>query len=164
MRWIRTRLVLVVALVALGVAFPAQALDQPQVVRLVDVEEQFTPLDNFDFERTPPAAGDRFAFVDGLYKWAGTKRGARVGGLRGICTFTTVDFPRSVFAYCVAQVELAGGKILISGFPRFTEGPGSFDVIVGGGTGTYQGVRGSATIRDLGGGNGNSALTLHLQP
>lgn len=161
MRWLHMRLTLIVALAGLVLApLPAYGLDQPQVLRLVEVEEQFTPLDNFNFETGPPSPGDRFAFVDGLYKWAGTKRGARVGTLRGFCTFMSVS--RGSFAYCVAQAELAGGKILIAGFPRFTEGPGRFEVVVTGGTGTYQGVRGSATIRDLE--SGNSALTFHLQP
>ena len=141
---------------------PASGLDEPEVIRLIDVEEGFLPLDPGFTEEAPPPLGGRFAFTDGLYEWAGTKRGNRVGRIEGFCTTTNVT-ARSVTDYCAATAYLPRGRVLLAGFIRFTEeGPGTFVVSVIGGTGRYANARGTATIKDLP--SGNDAFVFRLVP
>jgi len=156
-------IVVAAAGLVIGVS-PASGLDEPEVIRLVDVEEGFVPLDPGFSEEAPPPLGGRFAFTDGLYEWAGAKRGNRVGRIEGLCTFTNVNpSARAVTAYCTATAYLPKGRVLVAAFIRFAEeGPGTFIVSVIGGTGRYANARGTATIKDLP--SGNSAFVFRLVP
>jgi hypothetical protein len=162
-------LIAVPAALAVGAAVVSQAgaLTKPQTFSLLDVTESSQPIAGFDFSRLP-LPGDRFAFTDGLYKWAGTKRGARVGRAEVLCTFTKTANVTQGFAatgLCTGQFFLPAGSVLVQGFLRRTEGPGGFTIPVGGGTGTYANTRGFLKIRDLGNGNENkSNLEFHLFP
>lgn len=151
------------ALVAGGVS-PAFASARPQVFSLVDVSESEVPLDpGASFENDFPTPGARFAFTDGLYRWAGRRRGARVGRLEGLCTVTKVD--RAALAatmYCTATAFLPAGKILVAAHVRFSEEAGPFTVIILGGSGRYAGARGFATLTDLP--SGNTSIEFHLLP
>lgn len=155
-------LVVGVSLVALG-ASPAFALDRPQVFSLLDVSEREHPIGGFQFNREP-RGGDAFAFTDGLYRWAGKKRGARVGRVEVLCTFTTFEGGVGT-ALCAGSFFLPAGQVLASGFLRFAEGPGRFTVPVVGGTGAYANARGYLKIRDIGPeDSGNSNVEFHLLP
>lgn len=157
----------VVVLAAFAFASTAGALDAPQVLRFVDVEESFTPIDEFpDFEEAWPPLGARSAFRDGLYAWAGSKRGNRVGKIEGFCTFIRVSIAqRSATQYCTAEAKVRGGTILLAGFITFSEAQEeSFQFIVPviGGTGRFDNARGTLTIRDLR--SGSSAAVFRLTP
>jgi hypothetical protein len=152
------------AALVIGVA-PASSLDEPEVIRLVDVEETFTPLDDVDFSETGlPPIGGRFSSRDGLYRWEGTKRGTRIGRLEGLCTWVDVE-PRGGFvsALCTAVVFLPAGQIVLVAQLRFSEEEGRTLVIpVVGGTGRYANARGTLTLRDLS--SGNQAAVFRLVP
>jgi hypothetical protein len=158
-------LILPALLAVVLLAPPAPGLTRPQTFSLLSVEAGGAEIDNFDFRREP-RAGDRFTFTDVLYKWAGSNRGARVGRVEGLCTFTKVAFrANDVGAHCVASFFLPGGQIYVGGFIRFTEGPGNFHVPVLGGDGSYANARGYVRIRDLGGeDSGKSNNEFHLLP
>jgi allene oxide cyclase-like protein len=162
----RTLIVLVAALaVALSVTVTsASALSRPQTFSLIEVSEQDISINGFSFQRLPEA-GDRFGFVSGLYKWAGRKRGARVGRDEGICTFLKASESEQAFsavAHCVAEVYLPAGQILVEGFAHFSESASVFNLPVTGGTGAYANARGYVRISDLP--SGNSNLEFHLLP
>lgn len=149
-------LLLAVSIVGLMIGVSAaSSLEEPEVVRLVDVEESFVPMDPGLKEDAPPSLGARFAFTDGLYRWAGTKRGNRVGRIEGFCTATKVNLAAGVVTeYCTATAYLPRGRALIAGFIRFTEeGSGRFVVPVIGGVGRYNSAGGTLTISDLPSGN-----------
>ena len=150
------------------VAAPASAIDRPQTLSVLEIDESDASTNlGFDFERLPKP-GDRFAFKSGIYKWAGTKRGARIGHDEGICTFVRVvggEQNLSIDGHCAASIWLPSGSVLVEGFVRFAEGPVTADIPVVGGTGAYANARGFMHIRDLGNGDiGHTSLTLHLLP
>jgi hypothetical protein len=156
----------VVSIVAAGAVstVPASAVTRPQVFSLVDVGETQTPLDPGATlsETELPRLGSRFTFTDGLYKWAGRKRGARVGRLEGICTFTKIEPRVAVTTFCTASWFLPAGRILGQAFIRFSEDASTFRVAVIGGTGAYAGARGFVKVHDLRSGNSNNEF--HLLP
>jgi len=167
----KSRIVVSVSVAALLMSMlttSASAITTPRVVRLVDVTAREVQLGSFTFER-PPTGGDQFAFVDRLYRWAGTKRGAPAGRVEGMATFITgfgPNFSRRALVLFVAQAYLPGGSVLVQGYGRINpNGPSRFTFPVVGGTGVYDNVRGFVKVRDLGNGESNaSALELHLRP
>jgi len=164
----RTKIIVLSSVAAaallVGAVSPAAALVRPQVFSLVDVTESEVALDpGASFESGLPRAGARIAFTDGLYRWAGRSRGARVGRIEVLCTFTKVDrAAQAVTAYCNGTAFLPAGKILLAAHLRFTEESGASTVVVLGGTGRYAGARGFAKITDLP--SGNSSIEFHLLP
>jgi hypothetical protein len=154
---------------ALAVALaPASAIDRPQTFSVLEIDESDASTNiGFDFQRLPKP-GDRFAFKSSLYRWAGQKRGARIGHDEGVCTFVRVSPSQENFsadAHCAAGLFLPAGEVLVEGFVRLSEGPARFDVPVVGGTGAYANARGFVRIRDLGNGNiGHSSMEFHLLP
>jgi Allene oxide cyclase barrel like domain len=167
----RLKLALLVVPSALAVlavaASPVSAIAKPQTFSLLSVEGTGSEIGGFDFQREP-VPGDRFAFTDQLYKWAGVKRGAHVGHDEGLCTFTKVNATSSSFhatAQCVATFFLPGGQVEVEGVLPIVEGPLNFVVPVIGGTGVYANARGTAHVRDLGNGNsGKQNNEFHLLP
>jgi hypothetical protein len=162
-------LALVVVSVAIWVV-SASAISSPQTFNLLEVETSYgdQPIGGFGFDR-PPVGGDQFAFNHNLYKWAGTKKGARAGHLQVLGTFVTgfgSDFSRKATALIDAQAYLQGGTVFAEGYGTFnSDGPSKFTLPVVGGTGTYANVRGYVNVRDLGDGNqGKSNLEFHLLP
>jgi hypothetical protein len=145
------------------------ALTAPRVFSLLDVPDQnIAPIGGFTFDR-PPVGGDQFAIQDTLYKWAGTKRGARTGRLRGFGTFQTGFGPKFQLHASVlftVQAYLPGGSVLVQGFGEINpNGPSRFTIPVVGGTGVYANARGYVKVRDLGDGNLNrSNVDVHLLP
>jgi hypothetical protein len=161
------------ALIVLSVALwasSATAISSPQTFSLLEVSppNNEQPLGDFTFDRAP-AGGDQFAIANELYKWAGTKRGARVGRDTVLITFITgfgPDFSQKATALFLAQVYLPGGTILIQGYGQINpNGPLKLTLPVVGGTGTYANVRGYVKTRDLADGQTNRTnLEFHLMP
>ena len=164
------RVVLALVVVSLAVwASSASAISSPQTFSLLEVSSgNEQPLGGFAFDR-PPRGGDQVAIANPLYKWAGTKKGARVGRDEVMITFITgfgSDFSQKALALFVAQVYLPGGTILIEGYGKLNpNGPSQYTFPVVGGTGTYANVRGYLKVRDLGNGNQDKTnLQFHLVP
>jgi hypothetical protein len=160
--------VLPAALAVLAVLVsPAAALSKPQTFSLLSVESNTeSEIGGFGFQREP-VPGDRFTFTDHLFKWAGAKRGAQVGRVEGLCTFTKISTTGGfrATAQCVATFFLPAGQVAVEGFVTFTDGPLNFVVPVIGGTGAYANARGTVRIRDLGNGDtGKSNNDFHLLP
>jgi hypothetical protein len=154
-------------LVFLTMLASASAAARGETMSLLEIDESDASTNlGFDFQRLP-RPGDRFAFKSGLYKWAGAKRGARIGRDEGICTFIRVPTSStggfSASAHCAAGMHLPAGEVLLEGFVQFGEGPATFDIPIVGGTGSYASARGYVHIHDLGGGDiGHSSLTFHI--
>jgi len=145
---------LLVAVVGVG---SASALAGPRSFSLLDVSRNTDePIGDFNFDRAP-RGGDQFAITDDLYRWAGTKRGAHYGVVRGLATFITGfgdQFTHKATVLFVAQAYLPGGSLMIEGYGVINpDGPSKFVLPVVGGTGTYANARGTVTVRDLGNGN-----------
>jgi hypothetical protein len=164
---------IVLALVVSSVAFwasSASAIKGPQTFSLLEVSTPTSdqPLGDFTFDR-PPVGGDRTAFTNELYKWAGTKRGARAGRDQVMITFITgfgSDVSKKATALFTAQAYLQGGTIFVEGYAQLNpNGPFKGTLPVVGGTGTYANARGYLNVRDIGDGNQNKTnLEFHLQP
>ncbi len=155
--------VLVVLVAAFLAATSARALTKPEVLSVLELPEGFTPLTaSLDFTRLKP--GDGFAYVQGLYTWAGTKRGKRIGHIDGSCQIVSaVSKTGAGKAYCAANAFLPAGQILFQGYQPFTAGPGRFTYPITGGTGNYANARGWVEIRDIGT-SGKTADVFHLLP
>lgn len=158
----------VIAVLAIAVN-GASGISRPQTFSVLEIDQSDATVDQgFDFERGP-RPGDRFGFKSALYKWAGVKRGKRIGHDEGLCTFTqvpaTLNEHSVLSANCAAGFFLPGGQVYAAGFIHLTNGPTDVDVPVVGGTGLYANARGWVHVLDLGNGEiGHSNLTFHLLP
>jgi len=152
---------LVAALVA---ATGAPALSKPEVLNILELPEGGTPLSpHLDFIRLKP--GDSFAFVQGLYTWAGVKPGKRIGHIDGSCEIVSTLSPSGVGkTHCVANAFLPRGQILFQGFQRIGGAHATFTFPITGGTGHYANVRGWVRIRNLTPGGEKAADVFHLLP
>jgi hypothetical protein len=144
----------------------ASGINRPLTFSLLEIDESDASTNlGFDFQRGPKP-GDQFAFKSGLYKWAGVKRGTRIGYDKGWCTFIQVPTNfQQLWGHCTAGFFLPGGQILAAAFIHFTDGPLNVDVPVIGGNGIYANARGYVHVHDLGNGEGgHTSLTFHLLP
>ena len=166
------RRVLAIAVLAASVAVwtaSASALNSPRVIRVLDAPPGIDlPMGAFDFNQ-PPVGGDQFAFTHTLYRWAGTKQGARVGHLHVVGTFVTGFGPRFTHHALMlfdAQAYLPGGSVMAEGYGGLNpDGPTRLTLPVIGGTGIYANARGQIKVRDLGNGNINkTSIAIHLLP
>ncbi len=150
-------------------AASAFAISAPKTFSLLDVSlDGGASSSDFAFQGAP-VGGDQFPINDALYKWAGIKRGARVGHVKGIGTFQTgfgPEFSHRASVLFVAQAYLPRGTILVQGYGTINpRGPSKFTFPVVGGTGIYANARGYIAVRDLGNGNtGKSNVDVHLLP
>ena len=161
-------LALSTALAAIAVtASDAAALTRAQTLSLLSVAQSFQPIGGFEFDRQPQP-GDRFGFTEALYRWAGQKRGARVGRSEILCTFWKVAVSERGFsgmALCTGQFFLPAGSVLVHGFIPLSEGPARFTIPIAGGTGLYSNTRGFLRIRDIGTGDEDKSNNeFHLMP
>jgi hypothetical protein len=159
-------LLAVAGMLAVVLTTSAPAASGSQTIQLLDVNgvTHISP-----FGENGPAGGDHFAQTDPLYKWAGTKRGARVGRLELFATFITgfgPQFNQRAKVVFQGQAYLPGGSIIGEGNGTLNpNGPSSGTLAVIGGTGKYASARGSLSYRDIGNGDtGKTALTIHLVP
>jgi len=91
-----------------------------------------------------PDMGDSLAAASDLFRWEGSRRGARLGHIWRLCTLAT-----RTTGNCSATVFLPDGTIRIYGYVDFDHAPDEIAVI--GGTGAYLGMHGSFTSQPLGG-------------
>jgi hypothetical protein len=135
----------------------APAITKPQTISVLAVDNgKGQPINGFTFDRAP-VAGDQFAISEDLYKWVGTKRGAKVGSDTGVSMFLTAG-PHGGSNIFSVQVNLSGGTILVHGVTSFTS---KFTLAVTGGTGKYDNARGYVNVRQLPSG---ASLAFHLLP
>jgi hypothetical protein len=158
--------VFVLGVVTIAVwAASASAISSPQtfVLLAVQSQRQLPPINGFTFQHHPKG-GDAVQFQDNLYKWAGSKRGARAGRDHGVVTFLVNNRSAGGSVFGTVQFYLPGGTILVEGIFHFPgSGPAKFTLPIIGGTGTYANVRGYINVRDLGDGNQNkSTMEFHL--
>jgi dirigent-like protein len=91
-----------------------------------------------------PDPGDSLVTTSHLYRWAGSRRGSRLGRLQSICILAT----RST-GNCSATMFLPGGTLQIQGYVDFDDGVDELAVV--GGTGVFVGNRGTFISQKLGG-------------
>lgn len=154
-------LALIVVSVAVWVA-SASAISKAQTFSLLAVDNgKGQPINGFLGDRAP-LAGEQFAVSDDLYKWAGTKRGAKVGTDQGIVTFLSVTANGGSNTFTV-QANLSGGTILVGGIISYkNQNPSKFTLPITGGTGKYAGAHGYVDVRALP--NNKNNLDFHLLP
>jgi hypothetical protein len=112
-------------------------------------------------KRPGPSAGDGFLFDDTVLDATGA---TKVGRLRGRCSFVKVaKKPDESVGLCDTIYVLRDGTITVSATFAFDRAPHSLAVT--GGTGAYEGARGSAVSTDRPGRNNPlSDTTIHLLP
>ncbi len=137
---------------AFAVGGGAQAPAAGTTIQLAEKEVSSTNIDN------PPdkfSQGDEFVFESKLTDPA---TGNSAGKDGGYCVIIHAA-RKGGSAQCSVTLFLSGGTIAVDGGVRFAK---TFSLPVVGGTGTYEGARGSVLIEDLKGGRSN--LTVHLLP
>ncbi len=157
----RISIVAALTATAAGLVFgisPGSGANQPTVISLLSVNQGGTLIDVDRSGGQGPTLGDQYIFTDGLYEWAGRKRGKRVGTTHGIATITS-----PTTAFFTGTVFLPGGQLQGSGYFRFTARVEK--IIVLGGTGRYNNAGGEVTITKLGGANSEkSSFVVRLAP
>src|SRR3954451_22789327 len=97
------------------------------------------------FPKHRPHQGDRFGFGD-------TLSGDDTGVDRGVCTVIGKQ------SLCTIQAQLSKGSISLQGF--VTERSHNLQIPVTGGTGAYNGARGTAVVNDVNNSTTNITITL----
>lgn len=143
----------VLALLVLGaltVPTTSAAAVKPQTINLLEVQKSFEGTGGLDTtSNLPPKVGQGFVLESDLYKWNGSKRGARVGTLQIVCTFTRIT-GSGWWEVCTGAALLPGGQITLAG--SVLQG-NLLQVPVVGGTGVYTGAKGYARSKSIGGEN-----------
>ena len=153
------------AVVAVGVVATGGGAQAPGT-RTFTLIEQFNPA-TVGFADTPPRArnrrepnwsrGDGLTFVNTL----STEAGQRVGDLYAACTATRPGtFPKATFL-CRGVFAVRDGVLTATAVIRAGQAAGGRWAIDGG-TGAYDGARGSAV--SVPGQQGRTATTFHLLP
>jgi hypothetical protein len=91
-----------------------------------------------------PDIGDSLAVASDVFRWDGSRRGARLGHIWRLCVLAT-----RTTGNCAATVFLDDGTVRLYGYVDFDRAPDELAVL--GGTGAYLGMRGSFTVQPLGG-------------
>ena len=139
----------------LAVAAAPGAAVKPQKINLLMVDTSIVDI-NVD-PNSPPTVGKQFVIESDFYKWNGSKRGAHVGTVQTVCTFTKIT-GNGYWQVCTGAALLPGGQVTVAG--SILQGA-VFDIPVVGGTGAYAGARGYVRIRSIGNGNtGKSAARI----
>jgi allene oxide cyclase-like protein len=161
----RQRTIAVAAAVGAAVLAAAPAaggIGYEETIRLVEreVSNRFVDVPPAQAVRAVPGVGDVGLFTSLLLGPAGK---GRLGTLRGSCTFLRVT-PRFVgsTALCTVSYRLKGGEIMAATAVTFSSKPIRFAVI--GGTGAYEGARGSGVTTDRKGDSPLSDTVIHLLP
>jgi hypothetical protein len=95
--------------------------------------------------------GDSLMGTYDLYRWAGSKRGARIGQGQVICILAT-----RTTGNCMGSLGLPGGTIRTLGYVDFDDRVDEVAVI--GGTGAYVGAQGTFLLQHLGGQDSGRAV------
>jgi hypothetical protein len=147
--WVLAAVTVTAAGLVFGVSAGAAA-DQARVVSLLSVQQGGSLIDIDRSGGGGPTFGDQYIFTDGLYRWAGRKRGKRIGTTHGIATITS-----PTTAFFTGTMSLPGGQIQGAGYFSFTARVET--IIVLGGTGRYSNAGGEITITKLGGEDSNNS-------
>jgi hypothetical protein len=140
----------------LAVAAAPGAAVKPQTINLLMVDKSIVDIGVVD-PNSPPKVGKQFVIESDFYKWNGSKRGAHVGTVQTVCTFTKIT-GNGYWQICTGAALLLGGQFTVAG--SILQGA-VFDIPVVGGTGVYTGARGYVRIKSIGNGNtGKSAATI----
>jgi len=95
----------------------------------------------------PQAVGSGFAGEGTLYRWAGRTRGARVGSVRILCTFTSAgSITQPAWMYCASTISLPAGRLELAGFVPDTSLI-TFSIV--GGTGAYLTLHGDVEVNGI---------------
>jgi hypothetical protein len=131
-----------VCLVAATLARPAA--EQQRTIRFLEIARpaQGRLIDHNG--NGQPDIGDALAGASDVYRWEGSRRGARLGRIWRLCVLAT-----RTTGNCSATVFLRDGTVRIYGYVDFDRSPDEIAVI--GGTGAYLGMHGSFTSQPLGG-------------
>ena len=144
---ISTVLASVAAIATIAVIASAGSAQSPTGTTLNLVSKSVNSI-GFGFNHAP-RPGDRIGF--------GSKyTGAQTGYDRGICTFVTKKQ-----ALCTVQVKLSTGSLSAQGFVTGAKQKDN-PFIVTGGTGAYNGARGTAFVTDVS--NSTSNIRVELLP
>jgi hypothetical protein len=115
----------------------------PTKLHLVDTTQNSVGF----FPRNKPRQGDRFGFGN---KTSGDDTGVD----RGICTVIGSE------ALCIVQVKLSKGTLSAQGTVKLTGRAKNNPFTVTGGTGAYDGARGTALVTDVNSKTSNIDVTL----
>jgi hypothetical protein len=131
-----------VGLVAAALALPAS--ESQRTIRFLEIARttQGRLIDHNGNGRAD--IGDSLASASDLFRWEGSRRGARLGRITRLCILAT-----STTGNCAATVFLTDGTVRIYGYVDFDPAPDELAVL--GGTGAYLGMRGSFSSEPLGG-------------
>jgi hypothetical protein len=142
------------ALTAVGVA--ATSHSNAVTFKLVEKSEAFHFVDNppVGGQDQPPTLGDSFALVSSLW----TTKGKRAGTLRATCTVTTGG--RNGASTCYGTFGLKGGQL--AGIATVRGDGLTTRIAIVGGTGAYEGARGSVISVSRGNNSLYSDDTIHL--
>jgi hypothetical protein len=155
------RWLLVVGAVAATLAVvvgPATAAGKPQTISVLAIDT-FTGIEGYTpGSATMPTIGSGYVGYGTVYKWAGLRRGARIGSIRILCTFTSAGVdPSASSMFCNTTLFLPRGQLE---FSRFTSQAPVVDLPVVGGTGAYAHACGYVRVDRIG--VNKFADTLHL--
>jgi hypothetical protein len=129
-----------IALVAI-LASSGSAQSTPTTLHLVSKTQNKVGF----FPKHRPHQGDRFGFGD-------TVTGDDTGLDRGVCTIIGKQ------TLCNVQVQLSKGTLSLQGF--LTERSHNLPIAITGGTGAYNGARGTAVVNDVNSSTTNVTVTL----
>jgi hypothetical protein len=129
------------SLIAAALALPAE--ESQRTIRFLEIARTtHARLIDHNGNRQPDM-GDSIVAASDLFRWDGSRRGARLGHLWRVCIFAT-----PTTGNCAATVFLPDGTIRIVGYVEFDRAADELAVV--GGTGAYLGIRGSFTSQPLG--------------
>jgi len=140
----------------LAAALARPASESQRTIRFLEIARSTqTQLIDHNGNRRPDM-GDSIAAASNLFRWEGSRRGARLGHIWRLCIFAT-----RTTGNCSATVFLPDGIVRIVGYVDFDRAPDELAVV--GGTGAYLGMRGSFSSQPLGGGaSARSSDLVHL--
>lgn len=130
------------ALLVAGLASPAPEAER--TIRFLEIAQTARGrlVDHNGNGKADP--GDSLAATADLFRWAGSRRGAKLGRLLRLCILSS-----TTGGICAATVFLPDGTVRIQGYVDFDRAPDQLAVV--GGTGSYLGMRGSFSSQPLGG-------------
>lgn len=129
------------SLIAAALALPAE--ESQRTIRFLEIARTtHARLIDHNGNRQPDM-GDSIVAASDLFRWDGSRRGARLGHLWRVCIFAT-----PTTGNCAATAFLPDGTIRIVGYVEFDRAADELAVV--GGTGAYLGIRGSFTSQPLG--------------
>jgi hypothetical protein len=102
------------------------------------------------FPKGRPRQGDRFGFGDRI-------SGDDTGYDRGTCTVIGTKA-----GICTVQLKLSKGTLAAQGLVSFSQGSKNAPVAITGGTGAYDGARGTAFVTDTS--SSSSSIDVELKP